>query len=381
MGKRIPNRLESSFSVLHVLLSAGETSTPYNEHCLAMAGQRNIAVCTYFESQISPPDGISLYEGDGSLRGFFRELEEALAKNAHDILHAHTPHVGFLLLIARIFMRGEAMPPKVYTVHNSYQNFKLRNKLLLIPIFALFEKVVCCSEASFESFPNYFKWLARDRVSPVQNGIDIDRVDRTIGKNLPTFHRRKFTVATIGRLIQIKNPLTVLRALKKNGDQYTRLLFIGDGNLRDALEAECRILGLGNQVELIGLIPRNHVYEHLAKADLFISASRGEGLPIAALEAMACGCPVLLSDIQPHKEIADGVGFIPFVQPEDVDGFAEEMRRFQSMSPHDRSILGARCRKLVEERFSLISMHKRYEKIYLQLLNGNYRKATSLNFQ
>lgn len=333
-----------------------------------MADKRNIAICTFFESTISPPDGITLFEGNGSLLGFFRALEEALAENAYDIVHAHSPHVGFLLLMARMFIPGEVVPHAVYTVHNSYRNFKLRNKLLLIPIFGFFQRVVCCSKASFDSFPAFFEWLAGGRLCAIQNGIDIDRVDRTIGNTRQPVRKGEFTIATVGRLIEIKNPQTVLKAFRRIAGQTSRLLLIGEGHLRVSLEAESEMSRPGNQVELTGLIPRNLVYENLTTASLFISASRGEGLPIAALEAMACRCPVLLSDIEPHKEIADGVDFIPLIQPNDVDGFAEEIKRFQSMSLPDRSMLGSKCRRLVEERFSLTSMHREYEKVYLQLL-------------
>ncbi len=120
-------------------------------------------------------------------------------------------------------------------------------------------------------------------------------------------------------------------------------------------------------------IPRDEVFARLARADLFISASRGDGLPVAVLEAMACRCPVILSDIEPHREIAGGADFIPLIEPDDTDGFAKEIRRFRSMSHSERSEVGLRCRRLAEERFGLTPMLKRYEKVYLQLVDENRR--------
>jgi len=138
--------------------------------------------------------------------------------------------------------------------------------------------------------------------------------------------------------------------------------------LRAVLTRESKAAGLGKRVELTGVLPREKVYEHLAQADLFISASQGEGLPIAVLEAMACRCPVLLSDILPHREIAGSADFIPCVHADDTDGFARELDRFRRMSPSQRAQIGAKCRKLIEAHFSLAAMHKRHEEVYLQVI-------------
>jgi glycosyltransferase involved in cell wall biosynthesis len=147
------------------------------------------------------------------------------------------------------------------------------------------------------------------------------------------------------------------------------MLIIGDGPMRDALMTRIRANGLGEQVVLTGLITRDEVYEYLLKTDLFISTSYGEGLPVIILEAMACGCPVLLSDIPPHREIAEGTDFIPLIHPNDVPGFAREIKRFRQMPASERADIGQRCRKLVEERFSLTAMHKGYEEVYAQVLS------------
>jgi glycosyltransferase involved in cell wall biosynthesis len=107
------------------------------------------------------------------------------------------------------------------------------------------------------------------------------------------------------------------------------------------------------------------------KANLFVSASDREGMPIAVLEAMACQCPVVLSDIPPHREIADGEDFIPLIAPDDAEGFAKEIKRIRNMDRFEKLELGRKCRKLVERRFSLAAMHKNYARLYEQLLKRN----------
>ena len=366
------NKLRKPLTILHLPLAIGQTSAPYNEHCLTQSGEHNITICTYFKSNILPPGDITLFEGDGSLRGFFRVLKAALEKKEYDIIHVHHAPAGILLLVACIIF-GESMQSTVLTLHNCFQNqnFKSRNRLILILILRFFQRVVCCGTSSFESLPRFLKWLAGDRICVVQNGLDIDRVDRVVKNNRGRIQKNKFTIATVGRLIEVKNPLSVLKAFQQSADQASRLVIIGEGRMSDLLRMESRKFGLEKRVVLTGLISREKVYEHLMEADLFISASRGEGLPVAVLEAMACRCPVLLSEIPPHREIADDKGYIPLVHPDDVGGFTQEIDRFGRMSSLERAEIGEKCRKLVEERFNLTIMRNGYEKVYAQLMGGD----------
>lgn len=371
------NKPSRPLTILRLLLGIGEMSAPYNQFSLPLLDKQNITICTYFKSDLTPPKEITFFEGDDSLTGFFRVLKAALAEKEYDIVHAHTQHVAFFYLVANI-MYGPFATPTVYTQHDSYQNEKLRSKLLLVPVFAFFQRVVCCGKASFESFTVFFRWLAGDRLCAIQNGLDIARVDRIVGNNRRFLQKGNFTVVAISRLAKIKNLFTVLSAFQQSDDQASRLVFIGKGPLLDLLTARSKESGLGKRIELTGLIPRNKVYEYLTQADLFISASRGEGLPIAVLEAMTCRCPVLLSDIPPHREIADGADFVPLIQPDDVAGFAQEIKRFRQMSSSERVEIAEKCRELVEERFSLTAMHKGYEKVYSQVLGRDDCKEKQL---
>jgi len=343
----------------------------YNEHCLPLADERDITICTFFKSDMKPPKTITLFEGDGSLKGFFRALKAALAEKEYDIIHAHSPHCGFLFLAATRFAYWKFKPCTVVTVHDSYPNYKLRNRILWLPVFASFQRVICCSQASYDSFPVFYKRLAGERLRVVQNGLDIARVDR-VAANIRQRPRQTsdFTIIAISRLVDIKNPFSVIGAFQQSANQASqtsRLIYIGDGPLRNSLITKRRQVGLENQLEFTGLIPRDKVFEYLLSADLFISTSRGEGLPVAVLEAMACGCPVLLSDIPPHREIAEGVDFIPLIQPDDVAGFAREIKQFRQMPVSERRATGQKCRELVETRFSLPAMHSGYAAVYAQI--------------
>ena len=357
-------------SILHIILVLKPTNGQYNEHCLPLMDKRDITICTFFKSDIRPPEAITLFDGDSSVKGFFRVLRAALAKREYDIIHVHTPHAGVLLLVG-LFMFGlykKLMFSTVHTVQNSYENFKFRNKLLFLPSFVFFQRLVFCSHASYESFPGFYKWLAGGRMHVVQNGVDLNRIDRITNAN-PIVRNDHFTVTTVG-LIKIKNAVTILDATFKPNDQDSKLVVLGEGNLRPVLTQKIEKSGLQEQVQLTGMVARDKVFEYFTLADLFVSASWGEGLPVAVMEAMACGRPVVLSDIPPHREIAEGVDFIPLIKPDDTAGFAREIKKFREMSVSERTMIGQKCRKLVEERFGLPTMHSGYAEIYAKI-TGN----------
>jgi glycosyltransferase involved in cell wall biosynthesis len=358
-------------SVLHLILALKPTNGQYNEHCLPLMNERAITICTYFRSDIKPPDQITLFDGDNTIFGFFRALRAALAKRKYDIIHVHTPHAGVLLIVGLLAfgLFKKLMPSTVHTVQNSYENFKLRNKWLFIPSFAFFRQMVFCGDASYESFPRFFKWLAGKRMAVVQNCVDLERIDR-IAKAIPITHNDRFRISTVG-LIDIKNPFTVLEAFHQSGNSDRELFFLGEGALRTSLTQRITSLGLQEHAKLTGMIPRDKVFEYFSTSDVFVSASRGEGLPVAVLEAMACNRPVILSDIPPHREIVKDIDFIPLIDSEDVAGFARAIKKYQEMSASERTAIGEKCRKIVEDRFSLPAMHAGYARIYSHI-TGNH---------
>jgi glycosyltransferase involved in cell wall biosynthesis len=354
--------------VLAVLLDIGETSMPYNEFVLPLqAGDtQKITLCTFFAAEHALPDGIEVHMGDGTIPGFYRALRSALKQKKHDIIHIHAPHLGAMFLLANPFL-GNPLPRAICTVHNSFASYKPRNKLMFLPILAAFPRIVLCSEASFRSLPRFYKALASDRLRVIPNGVNIERIDNVLGRHA----RQKIStmqVVSVGRLVPIKSPLVTLAAFHQSALRQATLTFVGQGPLEPALHDEGTRLGIDRRVYFTGLISRESVYRRLESADIFVSTSTGEGLPLAVLEAMACRCPVILSDIPSHREIAGNADFIRLIPPNDAEGFACEIRRYARMSQSQRARAGEECRQLVEAKFSLKAMLTAYEKVYLEIV-------------
>jgi glycosyltransferase involved in cell wall biosynthesis len=367
-------RAPGPLRILHVLVQAGPTNGQYNEHCLPFAGSRSIDICSLRPASVTPPPEITLFEGDGTPGGVLRVLEQALGHAEHDVVHAHAPASGAALLAANL-LRRRSMARCVFTLQNSFQNYPLRNRLLLYPIFAGFPAVVLCSESVRASLPPSLRKLGGPKIAVAANGVDLDRVDRVLAGVPRRPDGQPFTVVSVGRLVDIKNPATLLHAFDRARGPADRLVLVGDGPLRPQLEGQADGVGLAGQATFTGLVGRDDVFRNVVAGDLYASVSYGEGMPVAVLEAMACARPVVLSDIEPHREIARGVDFIPLVHPDDVDGFAAHIRRFRAMTPGRRAEIGALCRRVVEDRFSLAAMHAVVGDVYARVAG---RPATEL---
>jgi glycosyltransferase involved in cell wall biosynthesis len=353
-------------SILGLLLELNSSSAPYNEYLREYANRHNVTLCSYFQSEIPILPSIRYFSGEGTFLGFWNAMKKAFEVDRYDVIHAHSPHVGVFSLLFNGFnpFRTRRM---IYTVHTSYENYKIRNKLFTSLIFLFFRRIVFVSQSSFDSFPRILLWLANNRTCVIQNGVDIARLDRSVQQNIRDKSQDPFTIVVIGRLIPSKNPLVVLRAFEQNNHQSSRLVFIGDGPLRDKIQVQAQSAQIGSRVTITGVIAREAVYQLLADADLFVSASRVEGLPISVLEAMSAFCPVVLSDIPPHREIVEGMTGVPLVPVGDVPALSDAMKRMMQMPKAERRFLGKQGRHQVEDRFSLATMHHQYEKLYYDI--------------
>jgi glycosyltransferase involved in cell wall biosynthesis len=106
-------------------------------------------------------------------------------------------------------------------------------------------------------------------------------------------------------------------ALVSRKHRRCRCLIVGRGPLEDELRAKSRELGLSESVRFLGF--SEDVRPYLETADVYVSASEKEGLPLALVEAMACGLPTVVTDISGHSEavLQGRTGFL--VPPSSVD--------------------------------------------------------------
>jgi glycosyltransferase involved in cell wall biosynthesis len=108
-------------------------------------------------------------------------------------------------------------------------------------------------------------------------------------------------VLCVARLVPEKGIHTLVEAFRRSGD--TRTLVIAGAGRKDDRYAQDLLAMAEARIRFLGMVPRPRLGVLLRNAGLFVLPSFHEGLPIAALEALACRCPVLLSDIQPNRDL------------------------------------------------------------------------------
>ncbi|MGE4431361.1 MAG: glycosyltransferase [Sphingobium sp.] len=133
----------------------------------------------------------------------------------------------------------------------------------------------------------------------------------------------------VGRLVEQKDHRTMLAALAMVRGQEWRLRIAGQGPLLGELQQQCRDLGIADRVEFIGFVSDPVALAELyASSDIMAQASRWEGLTATAIEALACGCQIVMTDCTPNlREIIANAGQHPMVPVGDAPAFAAAIER------------------------------------------------------
>ncbi len=166
----------------------------------------------------------------------------------------------------------------------------------------------------------------------------------------------------VGRLVRHKGIEYLLQAIRQ---LEARLLVIGGGDYAGKLRGLAESLGLGEKVVFVGHVPESEKPEYFAACDLLVlpSVSRLEAFGIAALEAMASGKPVVVSDVPGVREVIDdGVEGL-LAEPMNPDDIAIKVRHLLE-DPQERKAMGLAGRRKVEKSFTVQKVVDGLEALY-----------------
>ena len=221
--------------------------------------------------------------------------------------------------------------------------------------------VVGCSERVTRSYAQAWPWIRR-RATAVANGIDpleapVRLPRRAVSPSVP------LVIGTMGRLMAQKNHALLLRALAPLCRRHPniQLLVAGDGPLRAELEQLIRAEHLAAQVTLVG--ETQTPYSFLGQLDIFVLSSAWEGLPLVAMEAMACGIPVVSTDVGGVSELVSHGHNGLLCSAGDAAGLERAIAALVE-DPDLRARLGTAARDTVRERFDVRVNVDRMSRLY-----------------
>lgn len=240
---------------------------------------------------------------------FFNSLYLA-KKYKVDALHCYGfmgSAIGYVIskLIARPFISTE----QGLTGANS-SGIRIATKFFRSMIYRDAKLCVASSKAVAEDFYR----LGVRKVQIVPNGVDFNIFSNKQGK-----YSGKHTILTVGRLEKVKGHSYLINAFEeiKKKIPNAHLVIIGDGSERNNLEKQANDLGIKNSVTFVGEILNNDLPDYYKEADVFVMPSFYEGFGITAIEAMACGVPVVASRVGGLLEIIENGETGILVKPKD----------------------------------------------------------------
>lgn len=265
--------------------------------------------------------------------GAYKQLKKIIDKGSYDVIHCNTPVGGVLGRLAARKARKHGT--KVfYTAHgfHFYKGAPKRNWLIWYPV----EKFMCRHTDKLITITQEDYDLASAKF-PTQ-------VERIHGVGANTAKYRKLSKAECvelrhelgyadddklllctGELLPNKNQITAIRAMKSliNQQPQAKLLLAGNGPTLPELQAEVAALDLQNYVVFLGY--RTDLERYANIADVIVSCSYREGLPMNIVEGMLLGKPVAASYNRGHREliVPDVTGYM--VSPADANAFTEKI--------------------------------------------------------
>lgn len=256
----------------------------------------NVAIGAFSFAQ-DPPDGIEKV----NLKRFKR-LTSNVPGCGFDIIHNYHTKMNYYALVTT----------KPFIFHYLGTSNKLQEINLKLSMLFCKSRISSIISSSYSSLGQF-----RSVAGNISSDVIYDGVDSIYyHPNLPRPYRKGDPhLLFVGKLHKYKNVGQLVAAMSDVIDMYpdAYLQIVGDGDEYANLKHEIKKRNLENSVELTGKLFGEKLRLTYSSCDIYISSSKIEAYPLPPVEAMACGKPVLLSDIPIHKELLDasnaGVAF------------------------------------------------------------------------
>lgn len=305
------------------------------------------------------PSGRSMAEYERNVKDFFWQH----AKD-YDIVHVHIPNAAFIVLR---YAKKYGIKVRILHSHNARGADgavkKIRNYLLNQCGIRYANQYFACSVKA----GNYLFGEKRcGQLVVLPNAIRLERYafdekKRKIIRDSLGVKEHELLLGHIGRFAEQKNHEGLLKIFAETRRQGmdTKLVLLGDGELREKTGQLAEELGIKDQVLFAGVVA--NVPDYLSAMDIFLLPSLYEGLPVVCVEAQAAGLPCLISD-QVTREIAltDQVWFLA---NGNLDSWCDRIRKISAEERSRNAVKGL-------EQYDIARQAKNLEERYLQYAAG-----------
>ncbi len=299
-----------------------------------------------------------------------KQIKKFVASEKVNVLHCHGYKEDVYGVLSRVSV------PKIATNHLWKTNSIMLRLYRIIDAFLLrrFDLVAGVSDEIVAEM----KGRGIKNSVKVPNGIDVKKfhIEKKVARSALHFglnpHSTLFGM--ISSLTSEKNHALVVDALARLENEDIELLIVGDGPLLSKLKKRVARLGVSDRVFFVGR--QNNIREILSVVDVFLLSSIKEGLPMALLEAMACGKAVIVSRVGENAHVVDDGRNGLVVESGDVSGFTNAMQVLINRKDLITEF-GRKARKTVEQKFSSKIMTRSYCHLYDQALTGSVSLSQS----
>jgi glycosyltransferase involved in cell wall biosynthesis len=297
-------------------------------------------------------------------------IRDTVKEHGIDVLHAHGYKAD---LYAWAALRGRGVP-MLSTCHNWIDTDVAVRIYGALDRWVLkrYPRVVAVSAEVQERLRN--SGVPPENIRRIRNGIDLQPFAAAAAKRTELPVDGALRIGLVGRLSTEKGVdiFVEAAAIVARSFPAVRFVVIGEGPERAALEQQIRSLGLEQSLQLAG--HQKAMADVYAGLDVLVSASRLEGLPIALLEGMASGLPVVATAVGDVPQVIRPGETGLLVPPADAAALAAAMQELVADSAR-RLALGRGARSLIEREYSAERMAAEYRTVYRETMQYGGRQA------
>ena len=264
----------------------------------------------------------------------YRQLKKIINEGNYDAIHTHTPVGSIVTRWAAKSARKKGVKV-IYTCHgfHFYDGAPKQNWRLYYPIE---KKMAKNTDLLITINREDYKRAKADFACPVKmiDGVGVDeakfkkttKAEQKVAREKYGLAQDDFVMVYLAEYTANKNHEMLIRAAAPimRDNPKVKLLFLGQGELMDAMKQLAEELGIADKVVMPGYIRDNYA-ALVQSCNLCVSASKREGLGLGVLEAVLCGLPVLLANNRGHRDIVNDAKKYLF-ELDDVEALTKKMR-------------------------------------------------------